>query len=338
MLTLSTEPTEQLVARCRTGDDRAFSALVQRFQNAAYATALSLNRDVDEAQEVVQEAFIAAYCKLGQLRDGRRFPGWLRQIVRTRSIERARERAVLVQRHVSIDASEAEMAEVAARTHEDTVRRSDLWDTVAGLPEHYRTAVYLHYLSGMSYKEIAAYLEVAVSTVRGRLQQSRIRLRNVLTEPEIKAIEMKKVDLVENVEESVCKIATAQIDQHFASRERIVLFCGLDVDLSIEQSDGDETVLTGSKAALGMSPESVAKSLDNIEILIDEVDDFITSGPHPGEVFTGTSSVQGKQVACTASTRDVWERLVNNRNPKLNPDGLFPFLDPGGLFALGVSI
>ena len=70
--TLSTEPTEQLVAQCRTGDDRAFSALVQRFQNAAYATALSLNRDVDEAQDVVQEAFVAAYSKLGQLRDGRR--------------------------------------------------------------------------------------------------------------------------------------------------------------------------------------------------------------------------------------------------------------------------
>src|SRR5437879_12394978 len=62
----------------------AFSLIVERYQNAAYGYALAILGDPHLARDAAQEAFLTAYCSLGQLRSPEAFPGWLRRIVRTR--------------------------------------------------------------------------------------------------------------------------------------------------------------------------------------------------------------------------------------------------------------
>ena len=64
------------------------------------------------------------------------------------------------------------------------MRRLELQEAVDLLPEHYRSAVLMYYLSGLSYREIAELMEVPLSTVCGRLQQGRIRLRQLWDEPD----------------------------------------------------------------------------------------------------------------------------------------------------------
>ena len=59
----------ELIRQCRDGNAEAFAPLVRRYQNAAYAVALGYVRDPHEAEDIVQDAFVAAYCKLGQLRE-----------------------------------------------------------------------------------------------------------------------------------------------------------------------------------------------------------------------------------------------------------------------------
>jgi hypothetical protein len=73
----------QLVRQSLNGDQRAFGGLVQRFQNAGFAVAVSHVGNPHDAEDVLQDAFVTAYCKLGQLRDPSLFPGWFRSVVVT---------------------------------------------------------------------------------------------------------------------------------------------------------------------------------------------------------------------------------------------------------------
>src|SRR3982075_1109251 len=71
-----------LVRRATGGDVKAFVELTRRFQHFAFGSALALVRDFQQAEDVVQEAFLAAWSALPSLADPAAFPGWLRGIVR----------------------------------------------------------------------------------------------------------------------------------------------------------------------------------------------------------------------------------------------------------------
>ena len=73
---------DALVRRASNGDVRAFVELTQRFQHFAFGSALTLLQDFQRAEDVVQEAFVAAWSALPTLDDPAAFPGWLRTIVR----------------------------------------------------------------------------------------------------------------------------------------------------------------------------------------------------------------------------------------------------------------
>src|SRR5438552_13442032 len=85
----------RIVERARAGDRSAYGELVERFQPTVYALALSRLRNPTEAQELVQEVFIHAMTKLGQLRDPHCFAGWLRQITERMAINRLTRRGPL---------------------------------------------------------------------------------------------------------------------------------------------------------------------------------------------------------------------------------------------------
>src|SRR5204862_198862 len=61
--------TDNLVQACQQGHTAAFGALVRRYQGAGYAVALSFLHDGDDARDVLQDAFVTAFCRLGQLRE-----------------------------------------------------------------------------------------------------------------------------------------------------------------------------------------------------------------------------------------------------------------------------
>jgi DNA-directed RNA polymerase specialized sigma24 family protein len=73
---------EQLVRRASAGDVSAFVDLTRRFQHFAFGSALALVRDCQQAEDIVQEAFVAAWTALPTLAEPAAFPGWLRGIVR----------------------------------------------------------------------------------------------------------------------------------------------------------------------------------------------------------------------------------------------------------------
>ena len=296
--------SENFVERCLAGNAQAFEPLVRHYQNAAFATALRYVRSRVDAQDIVQDAFVAAYCRLGQLRDRRHFGRWLMHIVANRCKDWLRDR----RRTQPLDSAETALENAAVAEYADQMRRLELQEAVDLLPEHYRSAVLMYYLSGLSYREIAELMEVPLSTVCGRLQQGRIRLRQLWDEPDHEEIAMKPIDVTKPVQEVVCQIATQQVRETISLRdtERIVFYCAIDVDLEIRQAEGEDAVLEGTLSAVGLTPENAHESVEGIEIGADQVDHFFASGPHEGEVFMGTHERNGQPESMSMGSGQIW--------------------------------
>ena len=295
---------ENFVERCLAGNAQAFEPLVRHYQNAAFATALRYVRSRADAQDIVQDAFVAAYCRLGQLRDREHFGRWLMRIVANRCKDWLRDRS----RTQPLDSAETALENAAAAEHADQMRRLELQEAVDLLPEHYRSAVLMYYLSDLSYREIAELIEVPLSTVCGRLQQGRIRLRQLWDEPDHEEIAMKPIDVTEQVQEVVCQIATRQVQETIplGDTEHIVFYCALDIDLEIRQAEGEDAVLEGTLNAIGLTREKARESVEGIEIGADQVDSFLESGPHEGEVFMRTHERNGQVKAVSQGSGQLW--------------------------------
>ncbi len=162
---------------------RAFSEIVERFQDMAYGCAYAVLGDFHLAQDAVQEAFIAAYRNLAQLKDAKAFAGWLRRIVLTQCNRLTRRKnvptepieAALNVVSTAIDPAEAVVAEEVTEQILAAIRR---------LPENQRRVTVLFYIDAYSQKEIAEVLQVPLTTANNWLYASRKRLKTTLS-PEL---------------------------------------------------------------------------------------------------------------------------------------------------------
>ncbi|MCC6457479.1 MAG: sigma-70 family RNA polymerase sigma factor [Caldilineaceae bacterium] len=169
-----------VVAAAQQGDKQAFDQLVIRFQDMAYASAYAIVGDPHLAQDAAQEAFLDAYQNLAQLREPAAFPGWFRRIVLGRSQRQIRIKAPA---HLPLDdlpeldaglyAGLCDPAEMLQQREDAQV----VQEAVAALSPNLRMVTALYYIEGYSQKEIAAYLDTPVSTVKKRLFDARQRLK-----------------------------------------------------------------------------------------------------------------------------------------------------------------
>jgi RNA polymerase sigma-70 factor (ECF subfamily) len=164
------QPDSQLVPAALEGNQAAFAELVGRYQRAARAAAFHLLGDHHAAEDAAQEAFVAAYQKLSDLKEASRFGPWLLTIVRHKAERIGRAR----RSNVPLDHA----TDVAGRE----VRKLDdeaehLLAAVMGLPERERQLVMLRHFGGHSVAEIAAMLARPVGTVTKQLSRCYCRLR-----------------------------------------------------------------------------------------------------------------------------------------------------------------
>lgn len=169
-----------LVARARDGYFDAFELLVQRYSAMAYRVALRLSGNHHDAQDIAQEALIAAWENLDRLKDGTSFPAWLYQIVTRRALNKITRGRLpsagdLLADIPGTDAEPAVQAERALAA--DAVTRA-----VAALPLPQRTVVVLHHLEGLTYAEVASVTRSSVSAVRSHLFRARRTLGAALGE------------------------------------------------------------------------------------------------------------------------------------------------------------
>jgi RNA polymerase sigma-70 factor (ECF subfamily) len=164
-----------IVRRVHEGDSDAYSQLLQRYGNAVYALAYSHLHNFEDARDVAQEAFVAAYLRLGQLREPAKFGAWLRQItVNQCHMSQRQKRDCEPLDATMCNPHEAEQVETRVLVHQ----------SLACLSTSTRLTLTLFYMHSYSLQEIAEFLEVPVSTVKSRLRNARDRLRKELGEME----------------------------------------------------------------------------------------------------------------------------------------------------------
>jgi RNA polymerase sigma-70 factor (ECF subfamily) len=163
----SETPVAALVTAARDGDRAAFAALYHRFARVVHAIALARVRAAD-AGDVVQDVFLVAYERLGELRDPAAFPGWLVQIARNRAVDRARApRGVDATVDKSIDPA-------------PTAEAREALDAIRALPEAYRETLIMRLVEGLTGPEIAERTGLAPGSVRVNLHRGMMILRERL--------------------------------------------------------------------------------------------------------------------------------------------------------------
>jgi len=181
---------EQLLERCRNGDGDAFEALLERHQSACFGLAVRILGDRDEAMDALQDSCIKAWRGIGDQRGGS-FRSWMNSIVARTCLDRIRTRRpqlALVDEEDRVipllDPSPGPESSALSRERIRAIERGLSLLT----PEH-RAVILMRDLSGMSYEEIAASLEVPVGTVRSRLARARSGLQAELLRLDPKILE-----------------------------------------------------------------------------------------------------------------------------------------------------
>lgn len=154
----------------------AFYGIVQAFQDMAFAVAYAVLGDFHLAEDTAQEAFITAWQKFHQLREPQAFPGWFRQILLTKC-NRLRRGKHLPITSLDDNQSVASILDDPQKKIEKDELRNAVFAAIEKLPINERIVVTLFYLKEQSQGEIAAFLEVPMTTVAKRLYSARTRLK-----------------------------------------------------------------------------------------------------------------------------------------------------------------
>lgn len=167
-----------LLTRVRAGEREAFGELVERYLQRAMALAMRLLRHREDAEDLVQDAFLAALQHIDSFDLSRPFWPWLSRIIVNRGLDLAATRSTRAAYALDDDVSDTRPspAEAAERSEiQDEFRR-----TLALLPERRRLVVQLFEVDGFSVAEIAKLLDSSPATIRWHLHVARRQLRNAL--------------------------------------------------------------------------------------------------------------------------------------------------------------
>lgn len=163
----------ELVRRAQVGDREAFGALVTRYQGRIYGLCYGMTGYAPDAEDLTHDAFVDAYLKLSQVRHPEKFGPWLRTLAlnlcRMWHRNRTRDRTGGMDALPGADADEEALLGRMA-------------GGLCRLSASHRLALALHYWEGLSYEEMATFLDVPVGTVMSRLYRARIALRETMEE------------------------------------------------------------------------------------------------------------------------------------------------------------
>ncbi len=179
-----------LVAEAKAGNYEAFEELVNRYENKIYRLGVNITGSPEDAEDVLQEAFLKAFQHLGEFRADSRFYTWLVRIAVNEALMKLRKKRS--DRSVPIEADVGEDGETIPREFADwkpnpeqiyaqSEIESSLRDAAQKLPPAYRTVFLLRDVEDLSTAEAASVLGLSDGTVKARLFRARLMLREELS-------------------------------------------------------------------------------------------------------------------------------------------------------------
>ena len=175
----------ELVERARDGDADAFGELVERYQAAVYRVARAALRSAAEADDVTQDAFVAAFQKLGEFRGEASFKTWLLAIAWNTARMQRRGAWRWLDRFRQSDTTDGALGPRPVPSQEDTLISRDLRarvrQMVLTLSPKYRDALLLATTDDLTMEEMGELLGIPAGTVKWRVHEGRRQLRAKLT-------------------------------------------------------------------------------------------------------------------------------------------------------------
>ena len=178
-----------LVQAAKQGDVSAFEQLVKRYDRNIFRIAQHITQNREDAEDVVQDAFLKAYENLEQFQGNSKFYTWLVRIAVNESLMKLRRRKTskTVSMDEDVETEEGSMPREFADwspNPEQQYGQSELGDilrkTIQGLPTSFRTVFVLRDVEGLSTEETAEMLSLSIPAVKSRLLRARLQLRERL--------------------------------------------------------------------------------------------------------------------------------------------------------------
>ena len=179
-----------LVAQAKAGDQNAFAELVQKYERKIYRLAKNITRNDEDAEDVLQDAFLKAYTHLDNFKGDSKFYTWIVRIAVNEALMRLRKRKT--DRTVPLDepvelGEETVQREIAVwednpeQQYSQEEWRRILDEAVDTLKPDFRTVFVLRDIEELSTEETAETLGISVPAVKSRLLRARLALRERLT-------------------------------------------------------------------------------------------------------------------------------------------------------------
>ena len=175
---------EDVVARVRSGDTAVFEILMRRYNQRLFRAARAILRDDADAEDAVQQAYLAAYAHLDQFAGTARFSTWLTRIAIREALGKLRTRKRRGEVELDVQQEETMMKDEPDESPEQYANRRELSGileaAVDGLPEIYRVVFMMREVEQLSTQETADVLELSEDAVKVRLHRARGMLRDSL--------------------------------------------------------------------------------------------------------------------------------------------------------------
>ena len=171
-----------LIERCRQGDLGAFEEIYRAHSRKIYGVLIRMLGNQADAEDMLQDVFLAAHRKLESFRGESALGTWLYRLAVNLCLDYLRSRTGRAIQMTDVIADEPSLPDAAShRLAERTVTKMDLERAMAQLPEGCRAAFVLHDVQGLEHREVGEVLGIAEGTSKSQVHKARLRLRALLS-------------------------------------------------------------------------------------------------------------------------------------------------------------
>jgi RNA polymerase sigma-70 factor (ECF subfamily) len=309
--------TEELVRRALHGETEAFGALVDLYRHQVYGVCWQALHHREEAEDAAQETFLQAFSRLDTLHEPAKFAAWLHQI----AVNVCRMR----QRQVEPPAVPLDEAVALPAPESDAALRIVIKEALNSLPEIIRLPFVLRHIDGLSYAEIAEFLDTTRDTVRGRIYMARRQLQEELREMAEEFIHRERLNagFTKRVKEKLFwHEQPIAVTREVPLDGVILVYLDFYNESRVEFKGTPQGPLrvTGRKVLLGTSPEEAEGRAEQIQIAVQSRDDVFHTGPAEAAAFRGVCWSDAGAQPVYSPIREEWEDL--KRELAEFPEGL----------------
>ena len=168
----------ELIRRCENGDRSAQFAIYKQYYMAMYNTAFRIVNDSFEAEDIMQESFLAAFTKLDSFSGSVTFGAWLKRIVINNSLSALKKN----NKFDTVPLEKVDLKEIDEENENYSMLNSkDILNKVSQLKNNYKVALTLNLIEGYDYQEIAQIMDISYENSRTTISRAKNKLRQLLS-------------------------------------------------------------------------------------------------------------------------------------------------------------